>query len=250
MKKLYYKSFLLFCITISIANAQSGTKPKLKIPKTISNTIGSVTNQSGSLSENEIISGLKEALTRSSGNASSMLHALDGFNKNNLIRIPFPPECRIVATKLREMGMGKKVDEFETTLNRAAEKAAKDAAPIFANAITSMTIVDAKNILTGTDTAATSYLRRSTFSSLYSAFNPTVAQALNTTFATSKWKEITSIYNKIPFVKKVDTDLPRYTTNRALQGLFVVVADEEKKIRKDPAAQVSDLLKKVFGSKK
>ncbi|TAH24686.1 MAG: DUF4197 domain-containing protein [Cytophagales bacterium] len=257
---------LIFCIDASFAQTNtkktvkkpvsktSSSKPKTSLPSTISNTISTIsggTTGSGvaSLTENEIVGGLKEALINAAQNSSSILNQLDGFNKNMKIRIPFPPECQIVARKLRDMGMGSKVDEFETTLNRAAEQAAKDAAPIFVNAITSMTIVDAKDILTGQDTSATSYLRKNSTPALYSAFNPTIANALNNTLATSKWKEITTIYNKIPFVSKVDTDLPRFTTNRALQGLFVVVAEQEQKIRKDPAAQVSDLLKKVFGNK-
>lgn len=228
----------------------TSAKPKISLPTGITNAVGATAGTSVSgLSEMDVVNGLKEALINASQNSSSILNQLDGFNKNMKIRIPFPPECQIVATKLRSMGMGSKVDEFETTLNRAAEQAAKDAAPIFVTAIKSMTIVDAKNILTGADTAATSYLRSSTMSSLYGAFNPTVATALNNTLATSKWKEITTLYNRIPFVNKVDTDLPRYATNRALQGLFVVVAEQEQKIRKDPAAQVTDLLKKVFGAK-
>lgn len=229
------------------------TKPKITIPTSISSTISSSVGTGGTgisgLSESEIVDGLKEALITASQNSSSMLNQLDGFNKNMKIRIPFPPECRIVADKLRSMGLGSKVDDFETTLNRAAEQAAREAAPIFVNAIKGMSIVDAKNILMGADTSATAYLRSNTMSSLFGAFNPTVANALNQTFATSKWKDITSIYNRIPFVNKVDTDLPRYATNKALQGLFVVVAEQEQKIRKDPAAQVTELLRKVFGNK-
>lgn len=201
-----------------------------------------------SLSEADISKGLKEALTIGANNASTQLNALDGFNKNSLIRIPFPPEVSQVATKLRDMGMGGKVDEFELTLNRAAEKAAIDAAPIFANAITQMSITDAKNILTGSNNAATTYLQSKTTDALVAAFSPTIKNALGSSLATSKWTEITTIYNKLPFVTAVETDLTKYTTNRALAGLFTVLAGEEKKIRENPVARTTDILKKVFGS--
>ncbi|GAL86467.1 hypothetical protein CHU_2642 [Sporocytophaga myxococcoides] len=207
--------------------------------------LGSTTK---SLSETEIIDGLKEALTLGSANASQSLNKLDGFYKNPKVKIPFPEDCQRVATELRKLGYGKQVDEFEVTLNRAAEDASKEAATIFANSIKQMTVTDAKNILTGPDTAATGYLRKTTSSSLYNAFAPHITTALDKTTATKKWEEITTLYNKLPLVKKVDTDLTRYTTNKALNGLFVLVADEETKIRKDPAARVSDILKKVFGS--
>ena len=233
-------------ITFGVAFGQIKV-PKIKIPTQIKTpTTGST---SSALSETDIISGLKEALTIGSTKASDQLNQLDGFNKNTLVRIPFPEDAQRVATQLRKMGMGSKVDEFELTLNRAAEKAAKEAAPIFVNAVRQMSFADAKSILTGPDTAATAYLRKSTYNSLYSTFQPHIVSALNSTFATSKWTEITTIYNRIPLVKKVDTDLSRYTTNKALKGVFTLEAIEEGKIRKDPAAQVSDILKKVFGKK-
>lgn len=238
--------------TKKTATPKNTVKAPSIFPTTITNATApqaGSTNSIASLSESEVIGGLKEALIQAATSSSSILNSLDGFNKNMKVRIPFPPECEIVATKLRSMGLGDKVDDFEVTLNRAAEQAAKDAAPIFVNAIQSMTIVDAKNILTGDDNAATTYLRSTTTSALYTAFSPTVTNALNNTFATSKWKDITTIYNRIPFVKKVDTDLPRYATNQALSGLFIVVAEQEQKIRKDPAAQVTGLLQKVFGAK-
>ncbi len=213
-----------------------------KLKEKVTSTTGAT-----SLSENEIAKGLREALTVGARNASSQLNKTDGFLKNPLVKIPFPEDAQRVATKLREMGMGKKVDEFERTLNRAAEGAAKEAAPIFVNAITSMTITDAKNILTGSNDAATVYLRGKTADQLASAFSPHIQKAMDSTMATRLWREITTTYNKLPLVKKVNTNLTRYTTDKALKGLFTVVAEEELKIRKDPAARVSDLLKKVFG---
>jgi hypothetical protein len=238
MKKI---CFLLVSILISSYSYGQFSLKNLK--KTVTTATSSAT-----LSESDIARGLKEALTVGAKNASSQLNAVDGFNKNMNVRIPFPEDAQRVATKLREMGFGKKVDEFELTLNRAAEQAAKEAAPIFVNAITSMTITDAKNILMGADTSATSYLRTRTSDPLANAFSPHIKKALDATTATKKWTELATLYNKIPLVKKVETDLVKYTTGKALKGLFTVVAEEEIKIRKDPAARVTDLLKKVFGS--
>lgn len=216
---------------------------KVKIPKGVLPA-----QTSSSLTENEIINGLKEALTKGAGKASDSLNKPDGFNLNPKVRIPFPEDCRKVATRLRELGYGKKVDEFELHLNRAAEQAAKEARPIFVSAITHMSFADAKSILTGPDTAATSYLKKTTYDSLYTHFSPHIRTALDQTAATRMWTEITTLYNKLPTTrKKVETNLTAYTTHKALKGLFTLVADEELKIRKDPLARTSDLLKKVFG---
>lgn len=200
------------------------------------------------LSDSDIAAGLKEALTIGSVNASSMLNQVDGFNNNPRVRIPFPEEVQQVSSKLRQMGFGAKVDEFEVTLNRAAEQAAKEAAPIFISAVKAMSFDEARKILTGSDNAATLYLQNTTSQQLYDSFIPHVTQALNATQATARWEELTTLYNKVPMVKKVETDLSRYTTNKALSGLFVIVADEELKIRKDPSARVNDVLKRVFGN--
>lgn len=238
MKKILFIAFVLF-VNDSFGQFKV---PKIKLPtSTVAKTTG--------LTESDIANGLKEALSIGAKKASEQLNQLDGFNANSLVRIPFPEDMQKVAKELRNLGYGQKVDEFELSLNRSAEEAAKEAAPIFVNSIKQMSITDAKSILTGPDTAATGYLRKTTYTPLYNAFSPHVNTALQNNFAASKWSEITSIYNKIPFVKKVDTDLIRYTTNKALKGVFILVAQQELKIRKDPAAQVTDLLKKVFGKK-
>jgi hypothetical protein len=239
--------------TTKTTTAKSLTTTKSATPTSTSKTTSILSKATSalsvnSLSEADISKGLKDALTIGANNASKQLNVLDGFNKNNLIRIPFPAEVSQVATKLRDLGMGGKVDEFEVTLNRAAEQAAKDAAPIFANAISQMSIIDAKNILTGSNNAATTYLQGKTTDALVTAFSPTIKSALGSNLATSKWTEITSIYNKLPFITAVETDLTKYTTNKALSGLFTVLADEEKKIRENPAARTTDILQKVFGS--
>jgi hypothetical protein len=241
MKKIL-SSILFICLVLNMnAFAQIDLK-KVKLP----------TKQAGAsvgLTESEIAEGLKAALSKGAETASQTLNKADGYNLNPKVHIPFPEDAQRVAVKLRELGYGKKVDEFEATLNRAAEHAAKEAATIFVNAIKQMSISDAKSILTGADTAATGFLRKTTYNPLNAAFSPHIKNALDSTSATKRWAEIAGIYNKIPFNKqKVDTDLVAYTTHKALKGVFIMVAEEELKIRKDPAARTSDILKKVFGS--
>ncbi len=238
------KKLVLGIIFISLA-----AQAQFKIPdglKDKANQVIKNTTGGAGLSESEIANGLKEALKIGSQNASSQLNKLDGFNKNLKVRIPFPPDAQRVATELRKLGFGKKVDEFETTLNRSAEQASKEAANIFVGAVSQMTITDAKNILQGKNDAATSFLKQKTSTQLTAAFKPHIEKALQGTLATKKWKELASLYNRIPLVKPVNTDLVAYTNEKALLGMFTIVADEELKIRQDPAARVTDLLKKVF----
>jgi len=225
-------------------------KIKTSVDKTISGaTSGTTSSKVVNLTDSEIVQGLKEALSKGATSASLNLNKVDGFYKNPKVKIPLPDEAKKVAKTLREYGYGSKVDEFEKSLNRAGEQAAKEAAPIFKSAITGMSFADAKSILTGPDTAATGYLRKSTYNSLFSSFSPHVKKALGDNKVASKWTEITTIYNKIPLVKKpVNTDLVSYTTHKSLKGVFVMVAEEELKIRKDPVSRTTDILKKVFGS--
>lgn len=205
-------------------------------------------SKSGSgLSNDDIVSGLKEALTLGATNGATKLSSLDGFFANAAIKVLMPPEAQKVESTLRGMGMGKLVDDAILSMNRAAEEAAKSAAPIFVNAIKGMSFQDALGILRGNDTAATSYLKGKTLSSLTTAFSPTIDSALQKTGATKYWQTVFETYNKVPLVKKVNTNLSGYVTERALNGLFFQVAQEEQKIRKDPAARVTETLKKVFG---
>jgi hypothetical protein len=217
-----------------------------KISKEVDNTI--IGNKP--LTNDEIIRGLKEALNVGSKNASSSASKIDGFFKNAVIKIPFPPEVKEVETKLRSIGMGKQVDEFILTINRAAEEAAKQSANVFMNAVTSMTINDGLSILKGADTAATSYLRRTTGVQLHDKFKPVIKNATQKVEVTKYWNPLVTTYNALPFVKKVNPDLDEYITQRGLYGLFFLVSQEEVKIRKDPAARVTEILKRVFGSVK
>ena len=151
--------------------------------------------------------------------------------------------------ELIKLGFKTKVDEFETSVNRAAEQAAQSATPIFIDAVKNMTVTDGLGILRGSDTAATHYLKQNTSQALTVKYTPIVKDAIDKNQVTEHWTAIVKEYNKIPFVKKQNPDLDAYVVNRALNGLFILVGDEETKIRKDPAAQVTDLPKKVFGSK-
>lgn len=202
---------------------------------------------SSSLSNADIVKGLKEALTVGISKGSAEASRTDGFFKNELIKIVVPPEAQKVAETLRKLGLGKEVDKFTLSLNRAAEDAAKKSKPIFVKAITSMTITDALGILKGQDDAATKYLQKTTNQDLYNTFFPVVDSTLNLNKATQYYADLVKTYNEIPLVKKVNPDLKGYATQKTIDGLYTLIAQEEKKIRKDPVARVSDILKTVFG---
>ena len=240
--------------TVAKKTTKSSTATADSTAKSTSTTsaVSSVTTvtetKSSILSSDNISKGLKEALTVGATNAAKKLGAQDGFFGNTVLKILMPPEAQKIEKKLRDFGMGAQVDDAILSMNRAAENASQSAAPIFIDAIKSMSITDAYNILKGTDTAATGYLRGKTTPQLTTAFTPVIQQSLDQVDATTKWSAIVSIYNNIPFVKKINPDLVGYVTDKALSGMFLTVAEEEKKIRKDPVAQTTDILKKVFGS--
>ncbi len=201
------------------------------------------------LSNEELGNGLKEALTQGISKGADALSQTDGYFKNPLIKIPFPPDAQRMEKRLREIGMGEDVDNFILTLNRGAEDAAQKAKPIFVAAIKNMTITDVVAILRGQPDAATQYLKKTTTSQLTTQFRPVIKTSLDKVSATKNYNQLAGTYNKIPFVKKVNPDLDAYTTNLAIQGLFITIANEEKNIRANPEARTSDLLKKVFGGK-
>lgn len=226
-------------------------KDKLKKTKdSLENKTKQVLGNSGSgnkLTNDEVIRGLKEALTVGTNSSAAIASKADGFYKNPRIFIPWPEEAKDMKARLLKMGFEKKIAEFETSLNRAAEEAAKKAAPVFTNAIVNMSVQDGFAILKGADTAATNYLRKTTYTPLEEQFLPIVKEAINTVKVTSYWNPLVTTYNKLPGVKKQNPDLDKYVTNKAINGLMILIADEEIKIRKDPKARVTDLLKKVFG---
>ncbi|MFM7566901.1 MAG: DUF4197 domain-containing protein [Flavobacteriales bacterium] len=209
------------------------------------------TSNTPSLSNDEVIKGLKEALTVGIQNSVNVTGIPDGFLKNGEIRLPFPPDALKVKEKAISLGMQGQVDKFETTLNRAAEEAVKEALPIFKDAILNMSIQDGFGILRGGDGAATRFLKEKTTAGLTSAFLPKVKNATSKVQLTSYWNPIITKYNTVTALtggEKIDPDLDAYVTQLAIEGLFKMVEKEENKIRKDPGARVTDLLKKVFSS--
>lgn len=207
-------------------------------------------HQQQPLTTEEVAEGLKEALTKGISKGADLVSQLDGYYKNPEIKIPFPPDVKKVEDRLRKMGLNNEVDKFILTLNRGAEDAAKEAKPIFINAIKAMTIQDAWSILKGEQNAATNYLKKTTSAQLKEKFKPVIQNSLNKVNATHYYSDLVNTYNKIPLVEKVNPNLDDYATDRAIEGLFVMIAKEEKNIRQDPLARTSDLLKKVFSAQK
>ncbi|HRI26617.1 MAG TPA: DUF4197 domain-containing protein [Chitinophagales bacterium] len=235
MKQL---SFLLSIAVILTLSACSAAQQIIKeVDKNMNNK---------PVTENEVIMGLKQALEFGIGNGADMVSKADGYFKNPKIKIPFPPEAQKVEKTLRDLGLGSEVDKVVLSLNRAAEDAAKSAKPIFVSAIKQMTIKDAMNILKGNDNAATEYLRKATSNDLRTAFKPVINKSLDKVAATKYWDDVIKRYNQIPLVQKVNPDLNAFVTEKALDGLFFMVAQEESKIRKNPGARITELLKRVF----
>ncbi len=198
------------------------------------------------ISQLDIANGLKEALDNGIDKQVSKLTASDGFYKNEMVKILLPEELQKVDKGLRDIGMSSLADEGLKVLNRAAEDAVKEATPIFVSAVKNMSFTDAKNILMGNNTAATSYLQTSTNTALYSKFNPVIKNSFSKVGADKVWTNIITKYNSIPFVTKVNPDLTDYTTNKAMEGVFKMIAVEEQNIRTNLSARSSDLLKRVF----
>jgi len=201
--------------------------------------------KSGSLTNEQVVAGLKEALSVGTERGTKTVSSLNGFFSNAAIKILMPPEAQKVEKTLRSVGLGKQVDDAILSMNRAAEDAAKSATPIFVNAVKQMTFQDAMGILKGADNAATSYLQSKTTPQLTEAFRPVIEESLKKVDATKYWNTVFTNYNKFS-KEKINTDLSAYVTEKALAGIFVQLAEEEKKIRKDPAARTTDILKQVF----
>ncbi len=250
------KRYRLFFIVLPLVFGLSACE----IFQQVADQLPTTTSGSNPLSEQEVISGLKEALKVSTDTAVSVVSKTDGFFKNQAIKILLPPEAKTIMdnkdnSMLKAIGITKLIDDVILRMNRSAESAAKQATPIFVNAIKAMSIQDAFGILRGADNAATEYFKQKTSGDLFNAFKPTIKQALDKPLVanvstTKSWNTLTSKYNKIaPLINKpkVNTDLVNYVTQKAIDGLFVKLAEQEKKIRKDPVARVTDILKRVFG---
>lgn len=245
MKKLIpFLVLLLFSFSLS---AQKDSSNKLGgLFKKAGSKLSKNYSAGSGLSTGEIVSGLKEALSIGAEKSTSKLSAPDGFFKDAAVKILLPQQVQDIEKKMRMLGLGKLVDNAELSMNRAAEDASKSAAPIFLSAIKQMTVPDALNILRGTDTAATSYLRKTTTPQLTTAFMPIIQESLKKTEAAKYWNDVFTAYNRFSS-KPVDTDINSYVTAKALDGIFYYVAQEEVNIRKNPAGRVTDVLKKVFG---
>lgn len=203
--------------------------------------------QTGSILSNaDIANGLKEALNNGIDKQVSKLTKIDGFYKNEAVKILLPEELKIVDSKLRAIGLSSLADEGLKVLNRAAEDAVKEATPIFADAVKQMTFTDAKKILLGNESAATSYLQKTTSTALYAKFNPIIKSSFSKVGADKVWRNIITKYNSIPLVTKINPDLTDYTTNEAMEGVFTMIAVEEKEIRTNLKARTSAVLQKVF----
>lgn len=203
--------------------------------------------QLSGLSESKIIAGLKEALEIGTGNAVNLTGKVDGFFKNAAIKILLPSQLRTVEKGLRAVGQGAMVDEFVLSMNRAAEKASPEARKIFVSALKQMSFDDARKILLGNDTAATEYFKGKTSDQIGAAFRPIVSRAMNEVGATRQYKDLLGRVQQLPFVKMQRLDIDEYVVGQALNGLFYMVGEEEKKIRKNPVARVSSILREVFG---
>ncbi len=203
--------------------------------------------QGSGLSDAKIGSGLKEALQIGTENAVNFTGKTDGYFMNQAIKILMPEKLKTFEKGLRAVGYGPQIDEFVLSMNRAAEKAAPFAKQIFWDAIGAMTFDDVRKILSGNDTAATDYFKAKTTTPLTNTFKPIVSNSMNEVGVTRQYKELVGRYESIPFVKKESFDLDQYVVSKALDGLFYMVGQEEKKIRKNPAARTTDLLKEVFG---
>lgn len=207
----------------------------------------STSTGSGNLTVKQASEGLVEALLVGADNSAQQASKKDGFYKNVAIKILFPPEAQKVRDAAISVGLTPLVDRFELSLNRAAEDAAKEAKPVLVGAIKQIKFKDVWEILFGGKTAATDYLRLKTEAQLLEKFRPIVKQSIGREEVTKHWKPLADRYNSIPFVKKVDPDLEEYVTRKTVDGLFVLIAEEERKIRENPIARVSEILRKVFG---
>jgi Protein of unknown function (DUF4197) len=237
MNKTQFLLIAIFVYILSFGSQAQFLQDAMKI----------VDQSKGGLTEKDAVDGIKEALVKGTGESVALVSKIDGYFSNPEIKIPFPENARTIESKLRAIGLGSKVDEMILTLNRAAEDAAKSAQPIFVSAITGMNISDALQIVRGKNDAATQYLAKATTPELKSKFSPVIKSSLDKVDATRLWVELITAYNQIPFVTRQNPDLTGYVTDKAISGLFTMIAKEELKIRQNPVARTTELLKKVFG---
>ncbi|MFT4680137.1 MAG: hypothetical protein ACI9HG_002257 [Flavobacteriales bacterium] len=249
MKTLSILSFLAV-ITLS-ACSQINLGDLQKASEQAEEVIFGSGSTSPALSNDEVVNGLREALKVGIEKSVDLTSKTDGFNTNQLIRIPFPDEADKVKSVALDLGLNTQVAKFEETLNRAAEKAVAEAIPVFVEAITNMSIQDGFAILKGSNTAATKYLQDATTAALVNKFRPIVDKAVQDVELTKYWTPLVNAYNTSTLLTgggSVDPDLTQYVTEMAISGLFVYVEKEEQNIRANPAARITEILQKVFGS--
>ncbi len=245
MKKL----FNFACFAILFFMVQSCTSKEFNTTLNAANKMlndANAQSAGGAVTQAEASGGLKEALVQGITKGTGMVSKSDGFFKNAVIKLLMPPEAVKVEQKLRALGMGKLVDDAILSMNRAAEDASGLALPIFKSAITNMSFTDVMGVLRGPNDAATSYLKNATTSQMKAAFMPVVKNSLSKVGATKHWNDVFNAYNQLPLVQKVNPDLTDFVTQRAMDGLFLQIKNEEANIRSNPMARASSLLKKVF----
>lgn len=248
------KSFSYLALSLAVLPLLTGCETMSQIATTLPQgnpgTTTSSTEANTTITQAEAVTGIKQALNNGLQNSIKTLSATNGFYGDALVKVLMPEEARRVEQTLRSAGMGKLVDNFILSLNRAAESAVKEAAPVFVNSLSQMTVTDAFNILLGTQQdAATQFFKRTTSATLRDKFSPIVATALGKHNVNTYWTQLTTAYNSLPLSSnKVQTDLNAYVTQKAIQGLFVKVADEELKIRQNiGGSRNTNILQSVFG---
>jgi len=232
---------IFLVLLLLVAQLCSAQIDLLKMASTKASTL-----LSSSATKDEVAKGLREALVVGVDKATKSASANDGFYANKVIRIPFPAEAKNMKKSLQKAGMQSQITDFEKSINSAAEFATKQVLVIFVDAITTMSIQDAFQILKGENTAATSYFKKQTSAQLYNKIKPIAKKAIQQVEVTKYWNPLVKTYNTIPFTKAVNPDLEDYVTNKTIEGIFVLIANQEKEIRNNPKARTSALLQKVF----
>lgn len=245
MSKKGFSCGLALAVAVTLGYAASGSGGLFE--DIVGTVEGLKAPAGGKLDEGQVVSGLKEALSVGTANAVAATSKVDGYFANAAIKILVPEKARKIASVLEKAGFREEVDAFVLSMNRAAEKAAPQARARFVAAIREMTFDDARRILAGGDTAATDYFRGKTRQKLYDDFRPVVSKSMDEVGVTRSYKRMVARYSALPFLQADSLDLDRHVTEKALDGLFYVVGQEERKIRTDPAARVTEILKTVFG---
>lgn len=233
-----------FILVLTLMMSTSICFSQINLIQKASKQAESIIKKDVKLSESEIIDGLTEALKRGCSFSVNVSSAEGGFNNNKLIKIPFPDDY--VKNKLSNIGFSDNIKQFEKSMNRSAEIASEKALPVLEQAVSKMSINDALTILNGEDNAATFYLKNNTHEFLYSEFKPIIVLAMEKVDIAKKWNLLIKKYNAIPFTKKLNPDLEDYITKKTIDGLFILIAEQEKEIRTNPEARVTDLLIKIF----